>query len=189
MPSTENASRDEALMRQVAQGSAEALGLLHRRFARLIFALAVQTLARAAAADLVQEVFLVVWRHAGRFDPERPFAPWCFGIVRRLASNRRAREQRRWRLARLSNWVRSEASLRDQEPVLIASLDAAAAKRAMNMLSPMQRACFELVDVQGLSNEEVARMHGISASTVRQHVFRARAILRSLLTTPRKQDS
>src|SRR5437867_12866325 len=71
MPSTERAPRDEELMRQVADGSAEALGLLHRRFARLIFGLAVQSLDRAAAEDLVQEVFLAVWRNARRFDPER----------------------------------------------------------------------------------------------------------------------
>src|SRR5881409_2628565 len=71
MPSTQNAPRDEELMRQVAEGSAEALGLLHRRFARLIFGMAVQTLDRASAEDLVQDVFLAVWRNAGRFDPER----------------------------------------------------------------------------------------------------------------------
>src|ERR1043166_9458439 len=71
MPSTEQALSDDDLMRQVADGSAEALGLLHRRFARLIFGMAVQSLDRAAAEDLVQEVFLAVWRNAGRFDPER----------------------------------------------------------------------------------------------------------------------
>src|SRR5215468_3273900 len=68
---TEHTPRDEELMRQVAEGSAEALALLHRRFARLIFGLALQTLDRAAAEDLVQEVFLAVWRNAGQFDPER----------------------------------------------------------------------------------------------------------------------
>src|SRR6266404_802245 len=71
MPSTEQALSDGDLMRQVADGSAEALGLLHRRFARLIFGMAVQSLDRAAAEDLVQEVFLAVWRNARRFDPER----------------------------------------------------------------------------------------------------------------------
>src|SRR2546428_12029449 len=71
MPSTQNAPRDEELMRQVAEGSAEALALLHRRFARLIFGLAVQTLDRAAAEDLVQDVLLAAWRNAGRFDPAR----------------------------------------------------------------------------------------------------------------------
>jgi len=37
----------------------------------LIFGMAVQSLDRAAAEDLVQEVFLAVWRNARRFDPER----------------------------------------------------------------------------------------------------------------------
>src|SRR5262249_61978361 len=66
MASTENASADEDLMRQVAGGSPEALALLHRRFARLIFGLAAQTLDRATAEDLVQEVFLAVWPDASR---------------------------------------------------------------------------------------------------------------------------
>ena len=65
--------------------------------------------------------------------------------------------------------------------MLIAQLDAVVAKRAMQMLSPMQRACFELVAVRGLSHHEVAAMHGIAESTVRQHVFRARAALRGML--------
>jgi RNA polymerase sigma factor (sigma-70 family) len=51
----------------------------------------------------------------------------------------------------------------------------------MEDLSPMQRACFELVAVRDLSIEEVAAMHGISESTVRQHVFRARVALRRAL--------
>src|SRR5438046_9660790 len=82
MPSTEHAPRDEELMRQVADGSAEALGLLHRRFARLIFGMAVQSLDRAAAEDLVPEVFLAVWRNARRFDPERgTVRPWVLQIT------------------------------------------------------------------------------------------------------------
>src|SRR2546430_4411202 len=82
MPSTEQALSDEELMRQVADGSAEALGLLHRRFARLIFGLAVHSLDRAAAEDLVQEVFLAVWRNARRFDPQRGTLPaWGLPIT------------------------------------------------------------------------------------------------------------
>jgi len=60
MPPREHAPGDEELMRQVAEGSAEALGLLHRRFARLIFGLALPSLDRAAAEDLVQDVFVAV---------------------------------------------------------------------------------------------------------------------------------
>ena len=82
-------------MRQVADGSAEALRLLHRRFARLIFSLAVQTLDRATAEDLVQDVFLAVWRNAGRFDPERgTFRAWVLQIAHfRLLNELRRRSR------------------------------------------------------------------------------------------------
>src|SRR5881398_1249260 len=95
MPSTEQALSDGDLMRRVADGSAEALGLLHRRFARLIFGLAVQSLDRAAAEDLVQEVFLAVWRNAGRFDPERgTFRAWVLQIAHfRLLNELRRRSR------------------------------------------------------------------------------------------------
>jgi RNA polymerase sigma-70 factor (ECF subfamily) len=130
----------------------------------------------------VQDAFAVVHRNARTFDAQRPFAPWFFSIVRRLAANRRSRDLRRERLLRL--WGKGTLAASMSPPVddaLLARLDAAAARRAMEDLSPMQRACFELVAVRDLSTEEVAAMHGISESTVRQHVFRARAALRGVL--------
>ncbi len=70
MPSTAHAT-DVELMLEVAGGSEEALAVLHRRFARLVFGLALQALDRAAAEDIVQDVFLAVWRNAATFDPQR----------------------------------------------------------------------------------------------------------------------
>jgi len=95
MPSREGASGDDALMREVAGGSAEALGLLHRRFAPLILRIAVHTLDRAAAEDLVQDVFVAVWRNAGRFDPERGTArSWILQIAHfRLLNELRRRSR------------------------------------------------------------------------------------------------
>jgi RNA polymerase sigma-70 factor (ECF subfamily) len=70
MPQTKQAS-DAELLRDVASGSEEALVLLHHRYARAILGVAAQTLDRATAEDIVQDVFLAVWGNAGRFDPER----------------------------------------------------------------------------------------------------------------------
>src|SRR2546428_685602 len=70
MPSTAHAT-DVELMLEVAGGSEEALAVLHGRFARLVFGLALQALDRAAAEDIVQDVFLAVWRNAATFDPQR----------------------------------------------------------------------------------------------------------------------
>jgi RNA polymerase sigma-70 factor (ECF subfamily) len=62
---------DADLMRRIADGSEQALDALHGRFARQVFAMAAQALDRATAEDIVQEVFLAVWRKADRYDPER----------------------------------------------------------------------------------------------------------------------
>src|SRR5881396_1204934 len=94
MPAKAHAS-DAELMRRVADGSEESLGLLHRRFARLIFGLASQTLDRAAAEDIVQDVFLAVWRNAATFDPERGSArAWILQIAHfRLLNELRRRSR------------------------------------------------------------------------------------------------
>ena len=179
----DDARTDADLIAAALRGDEAAFGVLVRRYVRSATLLATQLLGtRDAAEDTVQDAFIVVHTQLRKFDPERPFAPWCFAIVRRLAANRRSRDLRRSRLLHL--WGRitgAEAGSPHQETTLIARLDAAAAKHALETLSPMQRACFELVAVRGLSNEEVAVMHGISESTVRQHVFRARAALRGML--------
>src|SRR4029450_5787970 len=100
MPSRERSPRDEELMFQVAEGSEEALALLHRRFARLIFGLAVRTLDRAAAEDLVQDVFLAVWRNAGQFDPERgTVRAWVLQIAHFRLLNELRRQSRQPEIA------------------------------------------------------------------------------------------
>ena len=74
------------------------------------------------------------------------------------------------------------------EPALVAGADMDVVRRAMMTLSPMQRACFELVTVRDLSPAEVGAMHDISESTVRQHVFRARQSLRKALNPEGAND-
>src|SRR5436309_6778103 len=96
VPSMQDAAPDDELMRQVAEGSAEALGRLHHRFARRIFSLAIQRLERASAEDLVQDVFVAVWRNARRFDPERgTVRAWILQIAHfRLLNELRRRSRR-----------------------------------------------------------------------------------------------
>jgi RNA polymerase sigma-70 factor (ECF subfamily) len=179
----DDARTDAALLAATARRDDAAFAVLVRRYIRAATLLAAQFLGdRNDAEDTVQDAFTVVYRNMHTFDADRAFATWFFAIIRRLAANRRSRDVRRARLLRLWGWAigREPASSR-AEPTLVAHLDAEAAKRAMETLTPMQRACFELVAVRGLSTKEIAAMHGISESTVRQHVFRARTALRRVL--------
>src|SRR5438045_8019394 len=87
---------DEELMHELAQGRQEALGPLHGRYAALIFNLAAQTLDRAAAEEIVQDVFLAVWKKADTFDPARgAFRPWVLRIAHLRIINELRRRGRR----------------------------------------------------------------------------------------------
>jgi RNA polymerase sigma-70 factor, ECF subfamily len=187
---SDGSASDAELLAAASRGDGAAFGVLVRRYIRAATLLAAQLLGDADdAEDIVQNAFTIVHREAAVFDESRPFGPWLFAIVRRLASNRRAREARRSRLLRL--WGRhpdaSSNSARGDEAI-VARIDAEAAMHAIAELPPMQRACFELVATRGLSAGEVAAMHGIAESTVRQHVFRARAALRAALGEDTRYD-
>jgi RNA polymerase sigma-70 factor (ECF subfamily) len=179
-----NESRtDGELLSAASRGDDAAFTCLVRRYVRRGTLLAVQLIGSVDdAEDVVQDAFTVVHQKARTFEPDRPFGPWFFAIVRRLAANRQARERRRSKLLRRW-WIGShgEPSSTNFERAISASVDAQVARKAMDELSSMQRACFELVVVRGLAIQEVAAMHGITDSTVRQHVFRARAVLRKSL--------
>src|SRR5579862_9541535 len=68
---------DEELMAQLAAGRQDALGPLYSRYAPRLFSLAAQSLDRATAEEIVQEVFLQVWRRSATFAPDRgTFRAW-----------------------------------------------------------------------------------------------------------------
>jgi RNA polymerase sigma-70 factor, ECF subfamily len=90
------AGSDEERMREIAEGKAEALQPLFARYAPLVFHIASQSLGSAAAEDIVQDVFLSVWRKADTFDPRKgSFRPWLLQIVHyRVLNELRARSRR-----------------------------------------------------------------------------------------------
>src|ERR671932_132368 len=92
----DQAAGDEELMRLLAGGRQEALGPLYSRYAPLIFGMAAQSLDRSGAEEIVQEVFLAVWRQAATFDPALgPFRPWVLQIAHFRILNELRRRGRR----------------------------------------------------------------------------------------------
>jgi RNA polymerase sigma-70 factor (ECF subfamily) len=83
-------------MHQLAGGHDEALGVLYDRYATRIRALAAHTLDRGTAEDIVQDVFLAVWRRASTYDSQRgTFRPWVYQIAHyRILNELRRRKHR-----------------------------------------------------------------------------------------------
>jgi RNA polymerase sigma-70 factor (ECF subfamily) len=183
MPPTQDAPRDEELMRRVADGSGEALGLLHGRFARSIFRLAAQTLDRAAAEDLVQDVFLAVWRNAGRFDPERgTVRAWVLQIAHfRLLNELRRR-------SRQPEIVADEMVLEQLPAGGLGPAEAASRqyrrdvlRSALDQLPPRQREALGLVFLDDLTHEQAAAELGLPLGTAKTRIRTGLQKLRATL--------
>ena len=79
--------RDGELMLQIAQGDQRAFGQLYDRHSRPVFASLLRIVReRGAAEDLLQEVFLSLWKHAARYDQHaESVLPWLLVIGRNRA--------------------------------------------------------------------------------------------------------
>lgn len=131
---------------------------------------------REDAADLLGEALLVVWRRQGSIpEDEVPARMWLFGVARNmLATHRRAQGRR----IALADRLRCELS----SMTAAALSDTEAVVRAMvGELAERDREIVGLVYWEGFSLEEVARILGMRAATVRSRHFRLRARLRARL--------
>jgi RNA polymerase sigma-70 factor (ECF subfamily) len=178
---TDPTPADDELMRRVAGGDADALAALHRRHARLVFRVAAQTLDRAAAEDLVQDVFLAVWRNASRFDPERgTLRAWLLQIAHFRVLNELRRRSRQPAITPdpdglLAGGVPAD----DPGPAEVASRRSrrAIVESAFADLPPAQREAVGLAFLRDLTHEEVAAELGLPLGTAKTRI---RAGLRNL---------
>src|SRR5438132_8287943 len=189
MASREQTLGDEELMRRVAAGSEEALGLLHRRFARPIFGLAIQTLDRAAAEDLVQEVLLVVWRNAARFDPARGSArSWILQIAHFRLLNELRRRSRQPEIAPDPDGV-ALAGVPDDHAGPAEAVSEhhrrGLVKSALDTLPSPQREALRLAFLDDLTHEQVAAELGLPLGTAKTRIRAGLERLRSMLTPQR----
>ena len=180
-PHPEYDMSDEHLLARVAKGDTEALSILFRRYAAIIRILAERIVGDASEAeDLVQEVFLFVFRKAGLFDPERGSArSWLIQVAyHRAFDHRRYLASRRF----YSNLELQEAVFREEEPATLSgfyedSIEAAlgrdALRRIDEALSEAQRLVIRLYFFDGHTLQEIAAVIDQSVGNVRNHYYRA----------------
>src|SRR2546423_2034863 len=96
-PSAPLRSPDEVLVERVVRGDEAALQSLYRRYGRPIYGIGVRYLDDPdLAEDLVQDVFIKLWRRAETYAPEKgSFSAWLFTIARRSAIDLQRRRARR----------------------------------------------------------------------------------------------
>ena len=177
---------DNDLLRAVACGDESALAATYDRYRLILFGLVMRILHdRGEAEDVLQDVFLQVWRRAAEFDEARGRAfTWLATLTRNRAIDRlRALKTRGWLAQDTAETLAEEAS--DAATEALKSEQHAILRRALADLPEEQQRTLYLAYFQGLTQSEIAAKLGDPLGTVktrmRSGMIRLRDALREKL--------
>ncbi len=168
--------RDEVLVLRSQEGEAEAFRMLVGRWQNRLWRHAVRMVRNGDVAwDVVQDAWLAIIRGLSRLDDPAAFPAWAYRIVTCRCAD--------WirRQARLNRMTKELSSrpLRDAASGDLDEIDAL--RQAIHRLDPDQRATLSLHYLEGYSIEQVARILGIPAGTVKSRLHHARNDLKTIL--------
>jgi RNA polymerase sigma-70 factor (ECF subfamily) len=175
-------AEDAALIARVVDRDERAVEALYARYAGPLYSLAYQvTGAERFAQDVVQEVFVALWRDAGRFDSTKGApAPWLFSLARHKAIDLVRREANvRKRTADVDLELEQASDDVDHETWL--NIRRERVREAIEELTPAQREALELAFFNGLTHVEVAERLGIPLGTAKTRIRSALLRLRDIL--------
>ena len=170
---------DGELVRRVGEGDPHAIETLVARKLQRMTALAQRLLGdRTEAEDVVQELFLRVWRSAANWRPgAAKFDTWMHRVAYNLCTDRL---RKRREVALPETW-----DAPDPQPLADAGITAEqqsdAVGRALASLAPRQREAIVLTYYQELPNREAAALMGIGVDALESLLARGRRALRARL--------
>lgn len=168
---------DHLLAVRAGEGDEEAFETLVRRHGAAMLGLATRLLGtRSEAEDAVQDCFVTAWRKLPEFRGDSAFRTW----IHRIVTNRCLNLLRSRRPVHSLDSVPEPAAPEHQvSPARAAESHAAvrALSGALTGLSPEQRVCWVLRELEGQAYDTIAETVGISPQAVRARVFRARRYL------------
>lgn len=187
---------DEVLIQRVAgSDDGQALSELYDRYGGLVYATGIRYLGdRTLAEDLVQDVFLSVWRNAASFDSSRAgFSTWVYRIARNRAIDLVRR--RRARVRTVAPTMGEEAlSEPDESGGTERTLQTFDVVGVLSEISPPHREVLVLAYFEGLSQREISHRTGVPLGTIKSRTSaalraaRERMIARDVSEDRRTQD-
>jgi RNA polymerase sigma-70 factor (ECF subfamily) len=171
---------DEALIARIAGGDRLAMQVLFARHQVRVYRFVLRLVRNEATAeDLISEIFLEIWRQAGKFEGRSAVTTWMLGIARfkALSSLRRRQDEE------LDDETaeRIEDHSDDPETALAKKDKGAVLRECLTKLTAEHREVIDLVYYHEKSVEEVAGIVGIPEATVKTRMFYARKKLSELL--------
>ncbi|HEY3898101.1 MAG TPA: sigma-70 family RNA polymerase sigma factor [Chthoniobacter sp.] len=187
-PTDPTGAADEQLMMLVQRGDEAALATLYRRHTAILRTVIARVVhIDADVDDLLQEVFLEIWKRCQTYEEKKgKVLGWMITMARRRAIDR---VRRRQAYARAEERLRLQCEAEDREVHYHVEEDAAASERAtmlqqtMAALPDAQREALQLAFYQGLSQRQIAAKTGVPLGTIKTRLELALRKLRTALTS------
>lgn len=183
---------DARILRGLRAGIDEAYEELINRYEQPVYGLVYRLLTKPGdASDVVQEVFLKVFRGVNSFREQSSLRTWIYRIAVNEAHN-----HRRWYMRHCHGEISLENDRGDQKSFLelasdpggspfeqtLATENRSLIEQALARINPIFGTAVVLRDVQNLSYEEIAEILQVSLGTVKSRILRGREALRRELT-------
>ncbi|MEX1172075.1 MAG: sigma-70 family RNA polymerase sigma factor [Chloroflexota bacterium] len=183
-------AEDAALFARIVGRDERAVEALYARYSGPLYSLAYQvTGADRFAQEVVQEVFIAVWKDAGRFDPARgSVGPWLFSLARHKAIDLVRREANHRRRAAAETELEVKAAPDDVDREAWHNLRRDRVRAAIAQLPETQRTALELAFFGGLTHVEVAERLGIPLGTAKTRIRSALLRLRDVIGASLSED-
>ena len=171
----------QTTLQKIAAGDQSAVQDCLKSYGGLVWSLARRMLRNQDdAEDAVQEIFLDIWKNAGRFDPAQASETTFVAMIARRRLIDKIRHTQRRISADSIDEVLAEPSTRDDK-VMQTNVEAREAAKALDQLRPEQRQVLQLSIVHGLSHQEIADSIGMPLGTVKTHARRGIIQVREIL--------
>ncbi|HEV3311478.1 MAG TPA: sigma-70 family RNA polymerase sigma factor [Chloroflexota bacterium] len=176
-------AQDAEILAEMQAGDDAALGTLYDRYGSLAFTMAYRMLSdRHLAEDVVQDVFLSIWRNVASYDSRRSsFRSWFLTIVRNRCFDKLRSKATQPQLSPEVE-IADQPGGQDVVREVTQSLRAERVREALGTLPPEQRQTIELAYYGGLSQTEISERMAVPLGTVKGRVRMAMQKLRDMLS-------
>lgn len=171
---------DGALIAAIRNGNQEAMAELYDRYSSVVYAVALRVLGDTSAAeDILQEIFMQLWRKPGAFDASRGnLAPWLAVITRNRAVDVLRKRRPQSELEDTTLTVDPDFAGEADRGLIVEKV-----RSALQAMSSQQRSALEMAYFEGYSHSEISAKTGEPLGTIKTRIRSGLMQLRKLVET------
>jgi RNA polymerase sigma-70 factor (ECF subfamily) len=163
------------LLARISQGDKDALAQLYRVLEKPVFRFILSRLNDPfESADILHDVFIEVWRSAGRFEGRSKVKTWIFGIAYRKVIDL---HRKRGRMQVSDDIPEAIDDSPDAASCLAAGQEAAHVRYCMDRLKDDHRSAIAMAFYEDMTYGQIAEVSGVPEGTIKTRIFHAKKLL------------